>query len=146
MLKEAEDNAVRAGLTGDQVKWLDTLSDVYFQQHRYDIARVTSENALSLARTVGDNRDITGCLNTLSDIALATGRADAAEKYNNEALAIERAGLDQFGITSSTIIAGRIAASKKQYRQAEQAFQKVILDQTVETPLRWQAQARLARA
>ena len=146
MLKEAEDNAVRAGLTGDQVKWLDTLSDVYFQQHRYDIARVTSEKALSLARTVGDNRDITGCLNTLSDIALATGRADAAEKYNNEALAIERAGLDQFGITSSTIIAGRIAASKKQYRQAEQAFQKVILDQTVETPLRWQAQARLARA
>ncbi len=143
-LKQAEDGAVQASLMGDQVKWLNTLSDVYFQQHRYDIARVTSENALSLARTVGDNRDITGCLNTLSDIALATGRAAAAEKYNKEALGIERAGLDQFGIASSTIIAGRIAAAKKQYQEAESAFQKVIQDKTVETPLRWQAQARLA--
>lgn len=146
MLKQAEDSAVRASLAGDQVKWLNTLSDVYVVQHRYDLARVTSERALSQARIVGDNRDITGCLNTLSDIALATGRAEAAEKYNNEALAIERAGLDQFGIASSTIIAGRIAASKKQYREAEQALQRVILDQTVETPLRWQAEARLARA
>jgi len=146
MLKQAEDNAVRAGLTGDQVKWLNTLSDVYVEQRRHDLARVTSERALSLARTVGDNRDITACLNTLSDIALATGRVDAAERYNKEALAIERAGLDQFGIASSTIIAGRIAASKKQYREAERAFQKVILEQTVETPLRWEAQARLASA
>lgn len=144
MFKQAETSSVQASLTGDQVKWLNALSDVYVEQRRYDIARPTSERALSLARTVGDNRDITGCLNTLSDITLATDRADEAEKYNNEALSIERAGLDQFGIAASTIIAGRIAAAKKQYPEAEAAFQKVIQDKTVETPLRWQAQARLA--
>ncbi|HJZ63067.1 MAG TPA: CHAT domain-containing protein [Candidatus Acidoferrum sp.] len=146
MFKQAEDSSIRASLTGDQVKWLNALSDVYVELRRYDVARVTSERALSLARTVGDNRDLTGCLNTLSDIALATSRVDEAEKYNKEALSIERAGLDQFGIASSTIIAGRIAAARKQYQEAEAAFQRVIQDKTVETPLRWQSQARLARA
>ena len=144
-LKEAEERAVKANLVGDHVKWLNMLSIVYFQQHRYDIARVKSEEALALAREVKDNRDITSCLNTSSEIALATGRVDEAEKYNREALGIEKAGLDRFGVTSSTIIAGRIAASKKQYREAEEAFQKIIADRAVGKPLRWEAQANLAQ-
>ena len=92
-----------------------------------------------------DKRTLTECLNTSSDIALATGRLVEAEKYNEEAVTIERAGLDQFGIASSTIIAGRIAARKKQYREAEKAFQKVIRDPGVQTPQRWEAQASLAQ-
>jgi CHAT domain-containing protein len=121
------------------------LTGVYFQQQRYDLAGPNSEDALRLARKAGDNRDITNCLNSASDVALATGHDKIAEKYNQEALGIEKAGLDQFGVVSSTIIAGRIAASKKQYREAEKAFQKVIRDPGVETPQRWEAQAGLAQ-
>ena len=145
ILKKAEKASVKAGLPGDRVKWLNDLSGVYFQQRRYDIAGPNSEEALRLARKVQDNRDITNCLNSASDIALATGRSDEAEKYNQEALGIEQAGLDQFGVASSTIIAGRIAASKNQYREAEKALQKVTRDLSVETPLRWEAQAGLAQ-
>jgi len=144
-LNDAEKASVKAGLPGDRVKWLNALSDVYFQQHRYDIAGSTSEEALPLAHEVGDNRDITNCLNSAANIALATGRNAEAEKFNEEALKIEQAGLDQFGIASSTIIAGRIAANKKKYRDAEKAFQKIIRDPGVETPMRWEAQASLAQ-
>ncbi len=145
MLTQAEEASVKAGLIGDQVKWLNTLSDVYYQQRRYDIARATSGQALDLARKVGDQGDVTKCLNSASDIALATGRVDSAEKYNREALEIERAGLDQFGIASSMIIAGRVAASNKQYREAKETFQKVIRDKGLETALRWEAHTRLAQ-
>jgi CHAT domain-containing protein/tetratricopeptide (TPR) repeat protein len=143
-LKEAEKASIKAGLLGDQVKWLNALSDVYFQQHRYDIAGSTSEEALLLARKVGDNRDITNCLNSASDIALATGHTDVAGKYNREALEIEQSGLDQFGIASSTIIAGRIAAGKKQFAEAAGTFQKILADPSIETALKWEAHARLA--
>lgn len=143
-LLQAEKASVKAGLPGDQVKWLNELTGVYFQQRRYDVAGPNSEEALRLARKVGDNRDITNCLNSASDVALATGHDKVAEKYNEEALGIEQAGLDQFGVRSSTIIAGRIAASKRQYRDAEKAFQRVIRDSGLETPQRWEAQADLA--
>src|SRR6266436_3501455 len=126
ILKEAEKASVKAGLPGDRVKWLNDLSYVYFQRRRYDIAGPTSEEALRLARKVGDNRDITNCLNSASEIALATGHTDAAGKYNREALEIEQAGLDQFGIASSTIIAGRIAAGKRQSAEAAATFQKIL--------------------
>ncbi len=144
MLKTAEKASIKADLLGDQAKWLNALSDVYFQQHRYDIAGPTSEEALRLARKVGDNRDITNCLNGASDIALATGQIDVAGKYNREALGIEQAGLDQFGTASSTIIAGRIAAEKKQFADAAATFQKILADPSIETALRWEAQASLA--
>jgi CHAT domain-containing protein len=144
MLKKAEEASIKAGLPGDQVKWLNDLAGVYFQQNRYDIAGPTSEEALRLARNVGDKRDITSCLNSASDIALATGHADVAGKYNREALGIEQAGLDQFGIAASTIIAGRIATEKKQFTKAAATFQKILADPSIKTALRWEAQASLA--
>ena len=143
--KQAERVSGEAGRTGNRVYWLTSLGDVYYQQWRLADAEAISKQALSLADSMDDKATVTNCLNTLSEIALATGRAALAETYNHKALEIERAGLDQSGIALSTIIAGRVAASKKQYRDAEETLQGVIRDQSVETPLRWQAQARLAR-
>jgi len=143
-LKKAEKASVKAGVPGDQVKWLNALADVYFQVHRYDVAVSTSEEALRLARNVGDNRAITNCLNSASDIALATGHTDVAANYNREALGIEQAGLDQFGIVPSAIISGRIAAEKKQFAEAAATFQKILANPSIKTALRWEAQASLA--
>jgi CHAT domain-containing protein len=145
VLKQAERVSGEAGRIGNRVYWLTILGDVYYQEWRLADAEAISKQALSLAHSMDDKATVTNCLNTLAEIALATGRVDLAEKYNREALEIERAGLDQWGISLSTVIAGRVAASKKQYRDAEQTLQRVIRDQTVETPLRWQAQARLAQ-
>src|SRR5208282_4414892 len=134
-----------AGRLGNRIYWLTVLGDVYYQQWRLADAEAISKQALSLAHSMDDKATETNCLNTLSEIALVTARVDLAEKYNRDALEIERAGLDQSGIALSTIIAGRVAASKKEYRHAEETLQGVIRDKSLETPLRWQAQARLAR-
>lgn len=144
-LTEAESKSAQAGLMNDRTYWLNSLAGVYAQQHRYAEAEATGQKALSLARETDDKRTLTECLNTLSEMELATGNVDIAEKHNREALEIERAGLDQFGTASSTIIAGRIAASKEQFREAGKTFQEVIRNKKVETPLRWESEARLAQ-
>ena len=145
MLKQAEETARRAGMTGNQIYWLNALGDVYYQQHRYAEAEAASSRALDLARNRDDKNTVTECLNTLSEIELATGNLDMADKHNQEAAAIENAGLDRSGVQFSQLISGRIAAGKKQLAQAEAAFQKILADPSAETSLKWQAESRLAQ-
>jgi len=143
-LGEARKKSGQTSLLNEQVYWLSSLAGAFSQQHRYSEADSAAGDALAAAKKQDDKATLTHCYNTSSEIALATGRVDEAEKYNQEALRIESEGRDQFGVVSSTIIAGRIAGGKKQYREAEEAFQKIIGDKGVETPLRWEAQAGLA--
>lgn len=144
-LKGAERKSLLAGLLNDRTYWLNSLAEVYFRQGRYVEAQFEEEEALALARRQDDKGTLTECLNTLSEIALATGHVELAENYNREALRIEQAGLDQFGIASSTIIAGRIAAAEKEYKEAGRTFQTIIGDRAVQTALRWEAEASLAQ-
>lgn len=145
VLKKAERISGEAGRVGNRVYWLTVLGDVYYQQWRLAEAETISKQALSLAHSMDNKATETNCLNTLSEIAIATDRLDLAERYNRDALEIERAGLDQSGTTLSTVIAGRVAASKKEYRHAVETLEGVIRDKSAETPLQWQAEARLAR-
>jgi CHAT domain-containing protein/Tfp pilus assembly protein PilF len=143
-LAEAQTKAGQAGLAGDQTYWLNSLAAVYFQQHRYQEARSTARTALELADKQDDKNTLTTCLNTASEIALATGHLDEAERFNLRAAEIENAGLDQFGINRSQLITGQIETGKKHYQPAEASFRKVLADPKAETPLKWEAHARLA--
>lgn len=145
VLEQAEKISGEAGRIGNRVYWLTVLGDVYYQQRRFPEAEAISKQALSLAQSMDDKATVTNCLNTLSEIDLATGRVDLAEAYNRQALEIERSGLDHWGNALSNLIAGRVAASRKKYRDAEEALEGIISDRSVETPIRWEAQARLAR-
>ena len=142
--KEAQEKAGQAGIVEDQTYWLISLAENYFQQHRYLEAQTTAQKALPLAERHDDKNTLTTCLNTLSQIALAAGRLDEAEKFNRQAIDIENAGQDQFGINYSRLIAGRIAAGKKDYQSAQSNFEKVLVDPKAQTPLKWEAHARLA--
>ena len=142
--QDAQTKAYQAGLVEDQTYWLISLADIYSQQRRYRKAESIAREALALADKHDDKNTLTTCLNTLSEIALATGRPIDAEIFNRRAADIENAGLDQFGINYSQLIAGRIAAGKRSYQAAQTAFQRVLADRKAETPLIWEAHARLA--
>ena len=142
--KEAETKAGQAGLVEDQTYWLNSLAENYFQQHRFSEAETTAQKALALAERHDDKSTLTTCLNTSAQIALATRHLDEAEKFNRKAIDIENAGQDQFGINYSRLIAGRIAAGKGVYQAAQSNFEKVLANPKAETPLKWEAHARLA--
>jgi CHAT domain-containing protein/uncharacterized protein HemY len=142
--KQALEKSGNAGLVGDRVYWLNTLGEVLYLQRRYDEAQSTSEKALSLARGGDDRSTLTACLDTLSEIALATGHVDIAAAHNEEALEVEKPNPDQYAARHSQLLAGRIAASRRLFPQAEATFIRVIGDAKAETDLKWEAHARLA--
>jgi len=144
-LTEARAKAEEAGLIDEQIYWLNSLADVYARQHRYAEADSAARQAVLLAEKNDDKDTLTTCLNTRSEIAIAMGHLDDAEKSNRRATEIENAGLDHFGINRSQLIAGRIEAGKHENRKAEALFRKVLADPKAETPLKWEAHARLAQ-
>jgi CHAT domain-containing protein len=142
---DAENKSQKASQTVDQIRWLTSLADIYRQQNRLKEANSAAEKAYLLAQNQDDKRIFTESLNVLSEMALAAGRLDEAEKFNRQALDIENAGLDKFGIASSKAIAGSIAAKLKRFLDAEELFRSIIRDKSLESQLRWEAQANLAQ-
>jgi CHAT domain-containing protein/Tfp pilus assembly protein PilF len=142
--KQALEKSGNAGLVGNRVYWLNTLGEVLYLQRRYDEAQITSEKALSLARGGDDRSTLTACLDTLSEIALATGHVDIAAAHNEEALEVEKPNPDQYAVRHSQLLAGRIAAGRRLFPQAEATFISLIGDPKAETDLKWEAHARLA--
>lgn len=142
--KDAQTKAKQAGLIDNQIYWLTWLAAVYSHQLRYQEAEPIAKEALRLARLHEDKYTLTTCLDTLSEISLATGRLNDAENFNRQAMDIENAGLDQLSVNYSRLIAGRIEARKQHYKPAQTLFQEVLADPKAETPLKWEAQARLA--
>jgi CHAT domain-containing protein len=143
--QQAEEASEKSALTGYGAYWLTGIADVYYANRNYESAEEISKRALEIARKLDDRETITACLNILSRNTLETGQLELAQQYNREALKLEKAGLDHFGITQSLLLSGRIEARTRNFGQAEELFHRVIDDSQADTPLRWEARARLAK-
>ena len=143
--KEAVAASDRSGLTGYGFYWLTGVANSYRALHDPGSAEGILKHTLKEARQLGDTATVTECLNSLSEISLRAGRIDEAAQYNQEALKLEQAGLDHTGTFQSLVLSARMETSKQNFQVAEATLQRVLLDRTVETPLRWEAQARLAK-
>jgi len=143
--KQAEGASMQTGLIGNQVYWLTGMSNVYYEQHQYELAGGVLVQALDLARKQDDKRTLVEFLNDLAEIALETGEIDKAERYYSEASQIEQAGLDRSGVVASALVRGRIEQRKRGYGDAERAFKGVIADSRADAAQKWEAEARLAQ-
>jgi CHAT domain-containing protein len=144
MLQRAEESSRKAGSTGAQIDWLVELGGVDYYLHDYDAAEHELQHAIALARQLDDKSAITAGLNNLCVVALKKGDLPLAEKYNDEALNLSRTAKDHSGELSSTLLQGRIEIRKQNYPDAIHFLRQVFEDLSAETPLRWEAQARLA--
>ncbi len=142
--KQAADTSERVGLPGYEFYWLTGVANSYEAIHDYNSAEAVSRRTLERARSLKNAQTMTECLNTLAEIALRNGRLEEAEQHNQEALQLEEAGLDHFGVLESQLLLGRIETGKHEFDKAEKLFRRTIDDPKAETPLRWEAEARLA--
>ena len=142
--RQAAETSERLGLTGHAIYWLTGVANSYAALHDYTSAQDLSQHTLQLARTLNWMEAVTECLNDLASFALATDRPDAGEPHVREALQLEQQGLDHFGAPQSRLIAGRIEARDRHFREAEKYYRQVMNDPKVEKALRWESQARLA--
>jgi tetratricopeptide (TPR) repeat protein len=142
--KQGAEASRSSGLPVLTAYWLTGIANSEIALRDYAAAEKLAQETLQQAEKLKNAQTIVECRNILTRTALRTGRLDEAEKHNQAALAMERSGADHFGLPDSLILAGQIAIARGRYQDAEQSFQEVLRASTVETPLRWQAQAGLA--
>ncbi len=145
LFRQAADKAGEQKLYDYQAHWLMSLAECYYAEQDYAKAEAILAQGLKIARPLEVKTALTECLNDLAAVALETGNVMAAEKYNHEEMEIERAGLDRSAVMDSQLIRGRIAQAKHEYGEAERLLGEVISSTTATKPLKWEAQARLAK-
>jgi CHAT domain-containing protein/Tfp pilus assembly protein PilF len=143
--KEAAAAAERIGQVGYSLYWLTGVANMYVALGDPGSAEALLTDTLKRARRLQDAETITICLNALAGISLKANRLDEATNYEADALRIEESGLDHFQTLQSKLISGRIETSRGRFAEAEKVLQNVLLDPAAGTPLRWEAQARLAK-
>ncbi len=143
--EQAEQAATSAGLVTDRVICRVNIGAVDYYLRDYAAAERDSLQALQLARDLDEKRLQAESLETLSSTSLAQGKLAAAEGYNREALSSSRAIGDHAEEMSTVLIAGRIAAERKNHHEAERLLRAVIHDQNVSVSTKWEAEARLAK-
>lgn len=136
----------KSGLIGNSAYWLTGVANSSIALHEYATAEMLTKDTLKRARELGHGQTIVECQNILSELALIAGRLDEAELRNQEALKLEEQGVDQFGILESRLQTARIQLKKHRFPEAEGLFRRIIEDPNAESPLKWEAEAKLAEA
>ncbi len=143
--KQGAQASAESGLSGYSAYWFSGVANSYVALREYTPAEELARTTLKRAHELKDAETITVCLNTLTEIMLRTGRLGEAEQHNQEALKMEEEGQDKFGTLDSLLLAGHIADAQKRFSDAENFFQRVLVDPTAETRRRWEAEAGLAQ-
>jgi len=137
--------SVISGMQGYSAYWFSGVANSYLALHQYTLAEDLAQVTLKRARELKDAETATICLNTLTEVLLRRGQFAEAERYNREALKMEEAGLDKLGTSASLVLAGHIATRGRHFSEASELFHRVLADSTAEMPLRWDAEAGLAK-
>jgi CHAT domain-containing protein len=145
LFRQAADEYGKRKMYDYQARWLMSVAECYYAERDYGSAEAILKEVLPIARSLEEKTALAECLDDLAAVALETGRLQDAENYHQEEVNLESAGLDQSFKPDSQLIRARIASGNKQYVEAERLFQSVIEEDESPLPLKWEAQARLAK-
>jgi CHAT domain-containing protein/Flp pilus assembly protein TadD len=143
--RQGAEASVTSGMRGYSAYWFSGVANSYLALHQYTLAEDLAKVTLKHASELKDAETATICLNTLTEVLLKRGQFAEAERYNREALKMEEAGLDKLGTPGSLVLAGHIATERKRFSEATELFHRVLAEPTTEMPLRWEAEAGLAK-
>ncbi|HKD64576.1 MAG TPA: CHAT domain-containing protein, partial [Candidatus Acidoferrales bacterium] len=116
----------------------------YYHRAEYESASHAYQSALSQARTIDYEAAIAECFGNLALVGLKTGQIDSAHDYNLQMAEYARSHSDHYLELNSRLIAGRLDGIKKEFSRAKDSFESIVRDPEAPTPLKWEAQARLA--
>jgi CHAT domain-containing protein len=142
------DAKVRAEKLGDireELKRLTTAGNVY--QETGDIPRATLayEQALDLARGINSKEDIVNSLEDLAHASIDAGRPGDADRYLQQLNPLLQEDNNRLDALDVALAQARIAAAKRNDKDAEQLFREVEKDPASQTSMRLGAEHELAR-
>ena len=144
LYQQAEQSASHAGLAGDRIYWRMSVGRVYLAQHHYDSAESTFNSAFDLAKNLADQALMAECAENLALVNLETGKVVSAQKHYDELVLFVTPHPDHYLAPYAPLIEGRIEQARQNYAKAKELFDSVINDPKASSPLRWEAEARLA--
>jgi CHAT domain-containing protein len=142
---QAKDTSERLQITGNTFYWEENAAQSYQELHEYASAKEILKRTLDNATKIDNKQTMTETLNSLVRLDLITGELEEAERYNKQAQKTEDAGLEHFGILETRFLAGRIGILKGDFAGAEKLFHQVMDKSAQADPLKWEADAGLAR-
>jgi CHAT domain-containing protein len=141
LFQQADAASGKAGSLGAQVQWRLSIGNIHLARRDYGSAERAYQSALEVAKSLRDEDSVAQCLENLALVSLETGQIDSAQRYNEQVASSVHAHSDQ---VLSVVIRGRIEEVKHNHEGAREAFVSVVRDSNAPTPLRWEAQSRLA--
>ena len=140
----AEKAAARLGNIRTELKWLYDAGHVYRDSGDWARAELSYRQALDLARQINSKEDLINALENLAFAFTVTGKPDQAAGYIDQVTPMETAN----GAHPSANLAlstGMLAASRRQFTQAETCFRFVQSDPTALMSTKLAAGFELAR-
>jgi CHAT domain-containing protein len=145
MTQDAENSAARLGDTRLELKWLSNAG--YLYQDKGDLTRAEQayHRARDLARQVNSKDDIIDALEDLADASIDAGNLDEANAYIDQVTPLANASGRRLDALVLMLEQARVAAARRQDRQAEAIFRSVANDPASQTSMRMGADHEIAR-
>jgi CHAT domain-containing protein len=142
---QAERSSRKLGNLHTQLKWLGRAG--YVERNRGSLVRAADHygQALSIARTIDSRQDMIDILEDLSHISIDEGKIDEAGIYIDEAASLIHDSGNRLDQLEVLLVQGRIAAARREDKQAENLFETVRHDPAAQTSMRLGAGHELAR-
>lgn len=142
--RNAEKDALRAGLQQDRVLSLLNAGSALMDMKDVPSAEADTRKALALAKELHDNPDAIYCYLNLAMMAAWTGRMTEAQQNVEEALRLEASAADQVQRLDIHLVAAHIAARAHRAQEAEKIYAAMIQSETPAS-VRWIVQSDLAQ-
>jgi CHAT domain-containing protein/Tfp pilus assembly protein PilF len=141
--EQALRGAVEQGDLGPQSTWLADIARVHITEQRFDKALPFAERSVAVARKYGEPRRLGRALSNLAQVEIELARFERAQTHNDEALAIFRQTNDGAESRYAQLNGARIEAGTGATERAMQTLGTLV--ESKDLPLRWHAQAAMAR-
>jgi len=133
----------RQGGATYEAQALGELGTTYLLQDDVERARPYFQQALEIAKEIGNNEDAALWAGNLAAAALVAGQLDEAEQFNEEAKRLNPPNRAN-RVAWTTLYSGRIAAARGQSDEARGLFEQALASSDGQPRLKWAAHEGLA--
>lgn len=145
LFKDAEKRAIKLGDTKEAIKWLTTAGYIYEDTGSLTRATESYRQALDLAQKINSKDDIVNALEDLAHVSVDSGKPGEASEFINQVTPLVQASGNRLDALDVMLAQGKIAALRRQDKQAEAIFRTVARDPESQTSMRLGSEHELAR-
>jgi CHAT domain-containing protein len=129
----------------NEENYLTNIGYIYMDEHKFDLAAQSFQQALGLAQGIGAKKHVYNALRVMARLSLQTGDLPNASQYARQAMDMARQDGNHLDELYPMLVEGQIAARAGKTDEAETTFLQVEHDKSCPVFLKWEAEHSLAR-